>query len=148
MYGKRYFDLVQQILLLIMLSAMVLLLTWPRLHPPAEQSISISADTSNSLAVTAQAGNDFGKLYISTDDDLQLGSAYVLINGERAGNFANGDVTVRVYPGDVVELDGSRYQRSIHFSVQALSSSIDSSYLFAAPTTQSDIVRAGIIVFH
>ena len=89
----------------------------------------------------------FGNIRITADDGLSLEYAQVLINGMPFGDFAEGEVLVRVYPGDVVSIDGSAYLRELGFHLTSVSSNISKDYVTTALSTNGNIVDVGIIVF-
>lgn len=89
----------------------------------------------------------FGNIKITADDGFSLEYAQVLINGIAFGNFKDGEILIRVYPGDVISIDGSAYQRELGFHVTSVSSNISKDYVSTSLTTNGDIVDVGIIVF-
>ena len=89
----------------------------------------------------------FGNVQIIVTDGWSLEYACVLVNGVPTTNFAKGEALVRVYPGDVISIDGSAYKRKIDFQIEAISSNIDKSYVSQKITTDGSIVDMGIIVF-
>jgi hypothetical protein len=97
--------------------------------------------------VRTQDNSLFGNIKISVEDELSLAYAQVLINGIDSGDFTDGELLVRVYPGDIVSIDGSAYQRELRFNITAISSNITQDYLQTIVYTQGNIVDAGIIVF-
>lgn len=51
---------------------------------------------------------------------------YVVVNGERAGNFGSGEVTVTVYDGDYLEIDAGRLPSAGRFVVAVPGGGLDS----------------------
>jgi len=100
-------------------------------------------------AVTARSdsGGLFGNISVETEDRVSAAAATLLINGEAAGDFGEGALTVRVYPGDLLSVDGSAYQRRILFRVTAISSGIDSAYLPETIVTEGGVADWGVVVF-
>ncbi len=96
--------------------------------------------------VTADEESLFGNIRISSDG-VSLEQAYLLINDQRSGNFGDGELVVRVYEGDTVEIDGSAYKRQLDFSISAVSSNIDSDYWSKVVQTNGNIVKIALIKF-
>ena len=148
MYGERYFSFVQRLLLSLFLITFVLWITWPALHPDTIPQETILQESAARVPVMASYQGEFGNIRISTQGGLTLGYAYLLINGEAVGDFGTGSLTVRVYPGDILELDCQLYDKAVHFSVEALSASINKDYLLEMVSCYGDISKVGVIVFH
>ena len=89
----------------------------------------------------------FGNMRFSAAEGLTLDQARLLINGEQAGHFGAGELTVRVYEGDVVTIDGSAYKRALLFHISAVSSNINSDLLPKSVSTDGDIAQLPIICF-
>lgn len=111
-------------------------------------------ENSNNVSILEPAadvrGEDsslFGNIRIKTADGLSLGSAKVLINGVDYGDLGKGELLLRVYPGDVISIDGSEYKKELEFLVSAISSNIDKDFLQMTIYTNGDSVEVGIIVF-
>jgi hypothetical protein len=69
----------------------------------------------------------FANICLEVLDCASLPLGYVLINGRRAGDFGQKEVTIRVYENDLVEIDSSAYQPSIRFGVKHCSVNLDQS---------------------
>ena len=89
----------------------------------------------------------FGNMRFSTAEGLTLEQARLLINGEQVGHFGAGELTVRVYEGDVVTIDGSAYKRLVLFHISAVSSNINSSLLPKNVSTNGNSIELPIICF-
>lgn len=146
-----FFEKVQRalaVLLILDLLAFLLAADWLR-QPAGLESAAVLSGAAPAEAVPAAAeAGLFGNLYIECEEQISLSAARLLINGQDSGDFREGFLTARVRPGDVVQIDGSAYLRALSFSVEAVSASIDSSYLRAGVTSNGNIVDVGIIVFH
>ncbi|MDO4733092.1 MAG: hypothetical protein Q4B50_06220, partial [Bacillota bacterium] len=59
----------------------------------------------------------FGNIRIESQEQVSLSRAFLLINGEQCGDFSQGQLSVRVYPGDVLRVDASAYLRELYFSI-------------------------------
>ena len=101
----------------------------------------------SSVTARSDSGGLFGNISVETEDQVSVAAAKLLSNGEAAGNFSEGVLTVRVYPGDVLAIDGSAYQRRILFRLTAISSGIDSSYLPETLLTEGGVADWGVVVF-
>lgn len=117
---------------------------WQNSQTETNSNISLF---NTAIQVDNQSGEIFGNILLSTDNDLSLEYAKVLINGIPRTDFSDGEVLIRVYPGDIVSIDGSAYQRELSFALEAISSNIDSTYLKTTINTKGNSVDAGIIVF-
>ena len=147
----RYFQTVQRILVSLLL--LDLLAFWPlaeRLRQPQDMAYSEaeSLQTMQQAALPAAAGNLFGNICIEAEEKISLAQACLLINGMKSGDFREGYLTVRVRPGDILQIDASAYQRELIFFVVETSASIDSNYLRAEVISYGDVADVGIIVFH
>ncbi|MDD2568021.1 MAG: hypothetical protein PHN47_03495 [Clostridia bacterium] len=89
----------------------------------------------------------FGNLTIEITGYNTLPEALVLINGSPAGNFKEKQVTIRVYAGDVVEVDASAYERFISFAVVKASGNINVEYLREKLTVNGSKAKVGEVLF-
>lgn len=101
----------------------------------------------SAVTVRADSGGLFGNICVETEGRVSAEKALLLVNGLSAGDFSQGQLTVRVYPGDLLSLDGSAYQRRLRFTVTVLSSGIDSAYLPDTAITDGGVTDWGVIVF-
>lgn len=64
----------------------------------------------------------------------------VLINGEYAGDFTDKDeISIQVYQNDIVEIDGTRYDKKLKIKVVGISNNIDEPQLETTITTSQSI---------
>ena len=101
----------------------------------------------SAVTVRADSGGLFGNICVETEGRVSAAKALLLVNGLSAGDFSQGLLTVRVYPGDLLALDGSAYQRRMRFTITTLSSGIDSAYLPDTVVTDGGVTDWGVIVF-
>ena len=143
---KRFAGVQRIIVFSIMIVALVVVATnfLPQSNEEAGVGVSILEPA---LDVRNEDSSLFGNIKITADDGFSLEYAQVLINGISFGNFKDGEVLVRVYPGDVVSIDGSAYKRELGFHVTSVSSNISKDYVSTSLTTNGNIVDVGIIVF-
>lgn len=90
----------------------------------------------------------FGNVTIASEDRVSLGLAKLLVNGAPQGDFSQGELTVRVYPDDFLEIDGTAYRRRLQFQVTACSTSIDPADLTIFVVCQGDRQAIGTVKFH
>lgn len=143
---KRFAGVQRIIVFSIMIVALVVVATnfLPQNNEEAGVGVSILEPA---VDVRNEDSSLFGNIKITADDGFSLEYAQVLINGISFGNFKDGEVLVRVYPGDVVSIDGSAYKRELGFHVTSVSSNISKDYVSTSLTTNGNIVDVGIIVF-
>lgn len=143
---KRFAGVQRIIVFSIMIVALVVVATnfLPQSNEEAGVGVSILEPV---VDVRNEDSSLFGNIKITADDGFSLEYAQVLINGISFGNFKDGEVLVRVYPGDVVSIDGSAYKRELGFHVTSVSSNISKDYVSTSLTTNGNIVDVGIIVF-
>ena len=89
----------------------------------------------------------FGNISIRSQDGVSLEQAFLIINGETCGDFATGELTVRVYPEDVLCIDASAYQRELRFSIQEASPSISRDLLAEEICCHGDQQEFGMVEF-
>ena len=76
------------------------------------------------LAVDVKNEGLFASLTIEVCDYDNLREAHLLVNGEVAGTFHDKQLVVRVYPGDMLEIDTSAYLNTCRFRIIKKSSHI------------------------
>lgn len=143
---KRFAGVQRIIVFSIMIVALVVVATnfLPQNNEEAGVGVSILEPA---VDVRNEDSSLFGNIKITADDGFSLEYAQVLINGISFGDFKDGEVLVRVYPGDVVSIDGSAYKRELGFHITSVSSNISKDYVSTSLTTNGNIVDVGIIVF-
>ena len=143
---KRFAGVQRIIVFSIMIGALVVVATNFLPHNNEEAGVGVSI-LEPAVDVRNEDSSLFGNIKITADDGFSLEYAQVLINGISFGDFKDGEVLVRVYPGDVVSIDGSAYKRELGFHVTSVSSNISKDYVSTSLTTNGNIVDVGIIVF-
>lgn len=108
-----------------------------------EQSIKLEQP----LAVDVKNEGLFASLTIEVCDYDNLEQAHLLINGETAGRFSGKNLVVRVYPGDVLEIDTSAYLNPCRFQVTKKSSHIREETIETTITTENGYGWIGKISF-
>lgn len=88
----------------------------------------------------------FANLSLSSEGRVSLEQAYLLINGERAGSFAAGELQVRVYDGDLLAVDCRAYDRELCFTVDGMSASVEERYLPRRFSCRGEAAVWGFIV--
>ena len=99
------------------------------------------------LAVDVQNGGLFASMTIAVCDYDSLEEAYLLVNGEVAGHFSGKQLVVRVYPGDVLEIDTTAYLSPCRFQVVKKSSHIREETIETMVTTAQGYGWIGKISF-
>lgn len=142
---------VQKVLLLLLFADMVALVYYnvlPLYGVADRDSYDTDLIVFDTAVPVQQIDNGlFGNISVSSSDGISLAKAQLLINGVVMGNFADGEVIVRVYPGDIIDIDGSAYKRQVSFMVNVISSNIDDNILPKEIKTNGDVVQVGIISF-
>lgn len=99
------------------------------------------------LAVDVKNDGLFASMTIEVSDYENLEEARLLINGEEAGTFVQKQLVVRVYPGDVLEIDTSAYLTPCRFQIVKKSSHIREETVADMITTESGYGWIGKISF-
>ena len=151
--GKKWLWLkkVQKILFVFLLADMIALVYYNilPLYGVADR-VSCTADLTvfdTAVPVQQMDSGIFGNICFSSSDGISLAKAQLLVNGAVTGNFADGELIIRVYPGDIIDIDASAYKRQVVFTVDVISSNIDKGILPKMIKTNGDVVQVGIIRF-
>ncbi|MEG1500350.1 MAG: hypothetical protein RR396_00155 [Clostridiales bacterium] len=80
----------------------------------------------------------FGNILLETEDKVSLPKAYLLINGQKAGDLAQGELLTRVYPNDYLLIDASAYGRDLQFYLKNPSSNLKTDDLPAIITMDNN----------
>lgn len=97
--------------------------------------------------VTDEDAKLFATMTIELKDFTSLAKAKLLINGEEVADFRKKQITVRVYPEDVIEIDGSFYNRHLNFEVIKISSNILQPLAHQKIQTNRNIAKIGKVKF-
>jgi hypothetical protein len=89
----------------------------------------------------------FGTVAIDVKNNISVPKAYLLINGQKSGDFASGSLLIRVYEGDKLEIDASRYEHDIIFSVANMSANIKENYISRELLLNNEIGFIGTVHF-
>lgn len=89
----------------------------------------------------------FANLTIELKDFSSLAKADLLINGEKAADFRNKKVIVKVYPEDILEIDGSFYNLPVDFQVVKVSENILEPALNRTVKTENNVALLGKVRF-
>lgn len=142
---EEYYLAVQRVLVLVMLAAAALSAVLPAAKPAPDGEPLLAPVMAQPVAAAREG--DFGNLEVVSGQGLSLSQALVLVNGVKQGDLAAGRLSLRVCPGDVVELDLNAYQRLLSFQVIPVSANIDPDYLRLSVSGSSGVLSLGIIVF-
>jgi len=99
------------------------------------------------LPANRDDGELFGTLTLEVAEMKSLDLATVYVNGQETLSFHSAQVTIRVYPGDVVEIDASAYRRSLQFRLVSASSNIRTDTLAQTITVQGGRSLVGTVTF-
>ncbi len=107
--------------------------------------------TGESYQPVLPAGRDesqlFGTLTLEVTGVQSLSQAVVLVNGQETLAFETAKVVLRVYPGDVVEIDASAYSRTLTFHLVSASSNIRLQSLNREITVHGGKSTVGTVTF-
>jgi hypothetical protein len=99
--------------------------------------------------VPAAASNSglYGSITLELAEYSRLEHAYVLINGVKAGDFSEPELTLRVFDGDVLEVDASAYNVPVRIRLQKASYGIDRERLFSEVQVCGERKEIGCVIF-
>ncbi len=80
--------------------------------------------SNSSARVMESESGLFAHMTIELKDYSSLAKAKLLINGQETADFRNKRVTVKIYPEDIISVDGSFYRRPLKFEIVEISSNI------------------------
>ncbi|ATW24097.1 hypothetical protein [Candidatus Formimonas warabiya] len=89
----------------------------------------------------------FAYLTVELADFSSLAKARILINGTEVADFRNKQVTIKVYPDDLIEIDGSFYDRRLKFEIIGVSDSIGEPTLHQVIQTYRSVTSLGKVKF-
>ena len=130
---------------LLILAIIVSAVLFAVCRPPQPES-GETEPAASVAARPADQGTEFANIVIASENKVSLDRAFLLVNGEVKGSFVSGELLVRVYDGDILALDCRAYGRELHFTVDALSSSVDERYLPAAFSCRQEVSVFGFAV--
>jgi len=97
--------------------------------------------------VTDSESGIFAHMTIELKGFSALAKADLLINGKKIADFRQKRVTVKIYPSDVIEVDGSFYARPLEFEVVNLSANVETPNLHQHVQTNSSTALVGKVKF-
>ncbi|GAW91007.1 hypothetical protein [Calderihabitans maritimus] len=89
----------------------------------------------------------FATVTLRLENYSTLQKAILLVNGEKVADFRDKQVTVRVFPGDFLEIDGSFYTLPLRFKVVATSSNIARPSVGQVIEVQGGVAKVGKVIF-
>ena len=131
---------------LLILAVIVSAVLFAVCRPPQPPESGETEPAAKVTARPADQGTQFANIVICSENKVSLERAYLLVNGEARSSFAAGALMIRVYDGDILAVDCRAYGRELNFTVEALSSSVDESYLPAAFSCREEIFVFGFAV--
>ncbi len=90
---------------------------------------------------------DYGSITIELVDHSELTHAAILINGQKVAVFATNEVNLRVFDGDVIELDTVAYKVPVRFRLKKASAAICKEFLLSEIELCGERKELGHIVF-
>lgn len=82
-------------------------------------SLPNSLDIEQAEMTLGQNFDTHSKISIVLVDYSSLGKAIVLVNGKKKADFSERRVTLKIYPGDLVEIDTTFYTYPIAFKIES-----------------------------
>lgn len=104
-------------------------------------------EAASAMPVSASNSGLYGSITLELTEHSRLEQAYVLINGVKAGNFSRSELVLRVFDGDVLELDVSAYNVPVRIRLQKASFGIDRERLFSEIEVCGERQEIGCIIF-
>ena len=89
----------------------------------------------------------FRSLTIELKDFSSLSKAKLMINGQETTDFRDKKITIKVYPDDIISIDGSYYNRTLEFEVSEASPNIFYPTLHQVVKTNSTVESFGKVKF-
>lgn len=89
----------------------------------------------------------YGSVTIELADYSELAQAFVFINGQKAAAFDSAELTLRVFDGDVLEIDVTAYRVPVRFRLGRVSAGINESFLLQELELCGERRQLGRIVF-
>ncbi|MGI6684842.1 MAG: hypothetical protein ACOX47_05030 [Bacillota bacterium] len=89
----------------------------------------------------------FAHLTVELKDFSSLSKAKLLVNGEEIADFRNKKITVKVYPDDIISIDGTFYNRPLAFEISEISPNISWPVLHQIIETKSTVEHLGQVKF-
>jgi hypothetical protein len=89
----------------------------------------------------------FAHLTVELMDFSSLSKAKVLLNDVEIADFRNKKVTIKVYPGDTIKIDGTFYNRKLKFVISEISPNISAPDLHQVIQTDSTVESFGQVKF-
>jgi hypothetical protein len=101
---------------------------------------------SSSSVVDSQSGL-FAHVTLELKDYSSLAKANLLVNQKKVADFRQKQITIRILPGDIIEIDGSFYNQPINFEITKISPNIIESSFQKQIRTNSNVVLVGKVEF-
>jgi hypothetical protein len=151
---KKYFFILRRgsiwlaIAVFILLAIIFAAQAAPYIGWTAPFSVSQRGENLDPAIMAAQEEDSlFGTVSIHVKNDISVPKAYLLINGQKSGDFASGSILVRVYEGDKLEIDASRYEHDIIFDIDNMSANIEENYMSNRLLLNNEIGFIGTVHF-
>lgn len=143
---RRRFEVMLGLVTMLVLCGMVACQVW--LWLDRGQTVAAWSGVVYDVEPAAATMNGlYGSVTIELLDYSELTQAYVLINGQRAGTFDDNELTLRVFEGDVLELDVTAYRVPVRFRLGRLSAGIREDLLLSEVELCGERKSLGHIAF-
>jgi len=111
---------------------------WKLLPVPDAERVSIQGEGSGDSLDKLEA--DLATVTLQLENFSSLAKAKVRVNGRDEADFLEKQVSVKVRPGDLLEVDGSFYNRAIRVKV------LDTSPIIKSPREGGEyLIRSGVV---
>lgn len=118
------------------------------LHYDEGRTVAVWSGTKYDVQpVAAMQDTAYGSITIELTDYSELTHAAVLINGQQVAVFAGNEVSLRVFDGDVIELDTVAYKVPVRFRLKKASAAICKEFLLSEIELCGERKELGRIVF-
>lgn len=157
---RRFADLVEKYLIRTIIISLVLLVlvqglmtkdTWRFYLSFGErlegQVIEYPVNTTDEDAESnAPVESPYAILVISTENNLALPKAKVLVNNKELANFTQNEVQLNLMAGDIVEIDTTSYNFPVEFKITQVSDNISFPERDKSYTANQGLVMIGKII--
>jgi len=143
---RRLSDRVERVLMQLVILGLVAVVLVQTLAvvPSLRQKLNLLEGTDGYAVAAATPAAKAYKLTVHLDTMRSAPEAKLLVAGKAVASFAEGQATASVEPGQLVAVDGSRYEQALTFRVVA-APGLDSPPLGGEVTTRGDRQSLGVV---
>ncbi len=121
---RKAFERFLGCLVLVGLAALLACQFWLGQHN-GRTDVWYGLDYAEAVPAVQQTDGLWGSVTLDLQTYTELERAVVLVNGAEAGSFTGSSLTLRVYDGDLLEIDCTAYSRPVSFRLRKASVGID-----------------------